>query len=60
MGMSRTIEIEVNDLNGTYEARVKQAPASHSATSDDPMMAIRGALAVSQAHIDNFLGYDRD
>lgn len=58
--MSKTLEIEVDDLNGKYEARVKQAPSSHSATSEDPMMAIRGALAVSQRHIDDFLGYDRD
>ena len=59
-GMAKTIEIEVDDLNGEYEARIKQAPLSHSATSDDPMMAIRGALAVSRGHIDDYLGYERD
>ena len=59
MGMSKTIEIEIDDLNGKFKARVKQAPSSYSATSDDPMMAVRGALAVSQGHVDDYLGYDR-
>lgn len=58
--MAITIEIEVDDLNGEYEARIKQAPSSHSATSDDPMMAIRGALAESRVYIDDHVGYERD
>lgn len=57
--MGKTIEIEIDDLNGKYKARVKQAPSSHSATSDDPFLAIRGAVAVSRSHIDTYLEYDR-
>ena len=58
--MAVTVEVEVEDTNGEYEARVKQAPSSFMATASDPMLAIRGDLAVSRRHIDDHVGYDRD
>lgn len=59
-GMSKVIEIEVEESSGRYVASVAQSPPSHRATAPDPMVAIRGALAVSQGHIDEHLGYERD
>lgn len=56
---STTIEIEVEDNNGEYAASVKQSPDSHRAVADDPMIAMYGALVVSQGHIDDYLGYER-
>ena len=58
--MSKIIEIEVEESSGGYVASVDLSPDSHRATAPDPMVAIRGALAVSQGHIDEHLGYDRD
>ena len=58
--MAVTVEVEVEDRNGEYDARVKQAPSGFKATASDPMLAIRGALAVSRGHIDDYVGYDRD
>ena len=58
--MAYSIEIDVEDVNGEYEARVKGAPSGNKARSPDPMVAIRGALAASQGYIDGYVGYDRD
>ena len=58
--MAYTIEIEVEDVNGEYEARVNGAPTGNKARSPDPMVAIRGALAASQDYIDDQVEYDRD
>ena len=57
--MAYTIEIEVEYMNGEYEAWVKGAPSRNKARSPDPMVAIRGALSVSQGYIDDHVGYDR-
>lgn len=58
--MDYLIEIEIKQLNGEYEAHIKEAPVEHRAVADDPLNAIRGALAVSQGAIDDQVGYDRD
>ena len=58
--MDRELIIRIEEKCGKYQASVEQSPDSHKATSEDPILAIRGSIAVSRGHIDDYLGYDRD
>ena len=58
--MRQSIEVVIEESGGRYKAEVAQNPDRHGAVADDPMMAIRGALAVSRGRIDEQIGYERD
>ena len=58
--MAHRITIEVEEVDEGYRARVEGSPPSHQAVSEDPLHAIRGAIAVSRGYIDETVGFDRD
>lgn len=53
-----TLRIEETET-GSYRARVEEAPERHVATGEDPMVAVRGALAVARGVVDSTVGYER-
>lgn len=59
MSPAREVTIRIEETEtGTYRARVAEAPPDRVATGDDPMVAVRGALAVARDAVDAAAGYD--
>ena len=58
--MAHRITIVVEEDDEGYRAHVEGSPPSHQAVSEDPLHAIRGAIAVSRGYIDETVGFDRD
>ncbi len=53
------LTITIEETDGGYQAQVADGSRQHRARGSDPMVAIRGAIAVSQATVDNIVDYNR-